>query len=163
MQTSHTFRGKMVTQELVPGGGQLKVTRSNVHAYIHRLAYHKQNTAIADQCKALIAGFRVLIPLPWVRMFNSRELQMLISGSRRSIDIADMKRHVHYASGYHESQPYIQAFWEILESMSPDDQGTATAGGAAGGGAVAVAAAAGCLAAVTSQLMLETIIIHCSF
>jgi hypothetical protein len=37
----------------------------------------------------------------------------LISGDRRPIDIVDMKRNVNYASGYHESQPYIQAFWEI--------------------------------------------------
>lgn len=48
---------------------------------------------------------------------------MLISGDKRRIDIQDMKRHVVYASGYHESQPYIQAFWDIVENMSAEDQG----------------------------------------
>lgn len=33
-----------------------------------------------------------------------------------------MQAHVHYGSGYHPSQPYIQAFWGIVESMEPEDQ-----------------------------------------
>ena len=33
-----------------------------------------------------------------------------------------MQAHVHYASGYHASQPYIQAFWGIVETMDPSDQ-----------------------------------------
>lgn len=33
-----------------------------------------------------------------------------------------MKANIHYASGYHESQPYIQAFWNIVENMDPVDQ-----------------------------------------
>lgn len=56
-------------------------------------------------------------------MFNSRELQLLISGDQRAIDMEDLKKHVQYASGYHPSQPYVQAFWEIVENMSPSDQG----------------------------------------
>lgn len=64
-----------------------------------------------------------MIPIEWLRMFNTKELQLLISGDRRAIDIDDMKRHTHYGSGYHESQPYIQAFWKIIEEMSTEDQG----------------------------------------
>jgi ubiquitin-protein ligase E3 C len=107
----------------VPGGSDLKVSRSNVHAYIHTLAHHKQNVEARDQCRALLAGFRMLVPLEWIRMFSTRELQLLISGDRRKIDLADMMANVHYGSGYHPSQPYVQTFWQVVADMSPEDQG----------------------------------------
>lgn len=115
--------GKVVTQELMPGGSSVRVTKSNVHAYIHQLANHKLNVESAEQCRALRAGFQSLVPLEWIRMFNTRELQLLISGDRRSIDLEDMRAHVTYGSGYHPSQPYIQAFWAIVAEMGPEDQG----------------------------------------
>ena len=55
-------------------------------------------------------------------MFNPRELQLLIGGEDRAIDIADMKVHTGYGGGYAESQPYIQAFWDIVASMTPRQQ-----------------------------------------
>jgi ubiquitin-protein ligase E3 C len=115
--------GKAVTHELVPGGSSVRVTRANVHQYIHQLAHYKLNVEAAEQCRALRAGFQSMIPLEWIRMFSTRELQLLISGDRRSIDLADMKAHVTYGSGYHPSQPYIQAFWDIVAEMGPEDQG----------------------------------------
>jgi hypothetical protein len=33
-----------------------------------------------------------------------------------------MKNNVVYANGYHEKQPYIIAFWKIIEEMSYEDQ-----------------------------------------
>jgi ubiquitin-protein ligase E3 C len=55
-------------------------------------------------------------------MFNPKELQLLIGGEDRAIDIVDMMAHVGYGGGYAESQPYIQAFWEIIASMSSEQQ-----------------------------------------
>jgi hypothetical protein len=101
----------------------MKVSRANVHAYIHQLAHHKLNVDAAEQCRALRAGFQSLVPLEWIRMFSTRELQLLISGDRRSIDLGDMQSHVAYGGGYHPSQPYIQAFWAIVAEMGPEDQG----------------------------------------
>ena len=123
-----------------------------------------------------------MIPLEWIRMFGTTELQLLLSGDQRRIDIAgnvlccfamllvcyvfrcsqvfftvtwrlscvqcgvskistlllnisltisrlihtisttDMQANVHYGSGYHPSQPYVQAFWSIVENMQPEDQ-----------------------------------------
>lgn len=107
----------------MPGGSHVKVTRANVHAYIHQLANHKQNVEGSEQCRALRAGFQTMIPLEWVRMFSPKELQLLLSGDRRCIDIADMKQHTHYSGGFAENQPYIQAFWRIVEEMGSEDQG----------------------------------------
>lgn len=57
-------------------------------------------------------------------MFSRREMQLLISGDdARAIDLADFKKNVVYGGGYHESQPYIQGFWRIVEEMDPQTQG----------------------------------------
>eukprot|EP00597_Dinobryon_sp_UTEXLB2267_P010571 CAMPEP_0170101272 /NCGR_PEP_ID=MMETSP0020_2-20130122/2160_1 /TAXON_ID=98059 /ORGANISM="Dinobryon sp., Strain UTEXLB2267" /LENGTH=1091 /DNA_ID=CAMNT_0010324337 /DNA_START=453 /DNA_END=3728 /DNA_ORIENTATION=- len=122
-ESSRKSDDQVVDKELIPGGSAIRVDNSNVHSYIHLLSHYKQNLETAEQCHAFVSGFRSIIPLEWIRMFSTRELQLLISGDRRPIDIADMQRHVHYASGYHESQPYIQAFWRIVSEMSPEDQG----------------------------------------
>jgi len=122
-ETSRMEYGKVVTQELMPGGSSVRVTKANVHAYIHQLANQKLNIDVASQCRALRAGFQSLVPLEWIRMFNTKELQLLISGDQRRIDLADMQAHTTYGSGFHPSQPYIQSFWEVVDGMTAVDQG----------------------------------------
>jgi ubiquitin-protein ligase E3 C len=119
---SRTIYDKVFTYELVPNGSQMKVTNANLHEYIHRYAYYQQNSSIVMQCNALLKGFRELIPVPWIRMFNTKELQMLINGETRKIDLFDLQTNLNYAGGYHESQPYIQEFWKIIDEMTIDDQ-----------------------------------------
>ena len=55
-------------------------------------------------------------------MFNPREMQLLIGGEPRPIDVSNMKACVVYGGGYHESQPYIQAFWSIVTEMTTEQQ-----------------------------------------
>lgn len=94
--------------ELIPGGSTVRVSSANVHSYIHRYAHHKLNLETASQCRAFLSGFRLLIPADWLKMFNPRELQILISGEPKRIDVRDMRGSVNYLGGFHDSQPYIQ-------------------------------------------------------
>jgi ubiquitin-protein ligase E3 C len=110
------------TIELIPGGSTTPVTAANIITYIHRLSHFKLNVQTANQTRAFLDGFRDLIPVDWIRMFSARELQLLIGGDIRAIDVVNMRSHTHYTGGYHDTQPYIQWFWEVLESMSPDEQ-----------------------------------------
>jgi len=122
-ETSYTDRnGRIFVESIVPNGSNIQVTRSNIREYIHRLANHKQNILVRNQCRSLLKGFRELIPIEWIRVFNTTDLQLLISGDLRLIDIVDMKKHVNYGSGYHESQSYIEGFWTIVSEMTPQDQ-----------------------------------------
>jgi ubiquitin-protein ligase E3 C len=119
--TTHRF-GETRTVELIPGGSSIRVTNDNVINYIHRLAHYKLNVETAQQCRALLRGFRDLIPVGWIRMFSARELQLLIGGDLRPIDVENMRRNTRYGGGYHDSQPYIQHFWDIVASMTPQQQ-----------------------------------------
>lgn len=115
--------GQITTHELVPGGSQLPVTADNKINYLFELANFKLNREFKRASDHFNAGLHELIPEDWIRLFSPRELQQLISGQKKGIDIDDMKRNVGYAGGYAESQPYVQAFWRIVSEMNLDQQG----------------------------------------
>ena len=108
--------------ELIPGGRNIAVTKQNVVQYIYLVAHQRINVQGAEQTRAFLRGFRTLIPASWVRLFSAKELQKLISGDDAGIDVDSLKRAMQYAAGYHPTQPIIQAFWEIIEEFTPDQQ-----------------------------------------
>lgn len=112
------------TVDLVRSGRSIAVTKKNVFQYTQAVANELLNVLGFDQTRAFLRGFRELIPVAWVRLFSAKELQKLISGddSVRGIDVSSLKKAVHYLGGYHESQPYIQDFWDILEEFSSEQQ-----------------------------------------
>jgi ubiquitin-protein ligase E3 C len=114
----------MRTVELVPGGRTMPVTKQNVIQYVHLVSHHRLNVEGAVQTRSFLRGFRDLIPASWVRLFSAYELQKLISGddSLRGFDVANLKRSMKYAAGYHPSQPIMQWFWEVLEEFTPEQQ-----------------------------------------
>eukprot|EP00529_Nitzschia_sp_RCC80_P008711 CAMPEP_0113504138 /NCGR_PEP_ID=MMETSP0014_2-20120614/34557_1 /TAXON_ID=2857 /ORGANISM="Nitzschia sp." /LENGTH=1177 /DNA_ID=CAMNT_0000399231 /DNA_START=113 /DNA_END=3643 /DNA_ORIENTATION=- /assembly_acc=CAM_ASM_000159 len=123
-----TFGGngaKPRTVELEPGGRSKAVTKKNAFKYTNLVANELLNKQGAEQTKAFLRGFRDLIPVSWVRLFSCTELQKLISGDDavRGIDVAGLRKSVSYLGGYHESQPYMQAFWDVLENdFTPEQQ-----------------------------------------
>lgn len=110
------------TSELIPGGSHEAVTNDNYISYIFLLANYKLNMETKIQSRAFLDGCRDIIPVDWLRMFGPHELQLLIGGDQRRIDVEDMRRNTKYGGGFHESQPYIQAFWELIEGMTVEEQ-----------------------------------------
>ncbi|GAX28859.1 ubiquitin-protein ligase E3 C [Fistulifera solaris] len=114
--------GKVRMVDLITGGRDVPVTKQSVIQYVHLVANHRLNVISAAQTKAFLSGFRDLIPAPWVRLFSSYELQKLISGDDRGIDVLSFKEAMQYASGYHPSQEVVKWFWEIVCEMSAEQQ-----------------------------------------
>jgi hypothetical protein len=104
-----------VSSPVVPGGSDIAVTGANVGQYITHVAHFRLNTLIAAQSRAFLSGFRDVIPVNWLRMFSAPELQLLIGGTPRDVDVADMRSNTVYAGGYHDQHPVITAFWDVLE------------------------------------------------
>ncbi len=75
-----------------------------------------------DQAQAFLRGFRDLIPSTWLRMFGAEELQILLTGDDRAVDMEDLRAHTRYSGGYHPSQPIVQWLWAALRSFTPDQQ-----------------------------------------
>jgi len=108
--------------DLIPNGQNISVTNQNVIQYVHLMAHFKLNIQIAEQSSAFLLGFRDLLPAEFIRMFNQNEMQMLIGGSQSSFSLEDMIKYTNYATGYHSSQPYIEAFWQVIDSFSNEEK-----------------------------------------
>uniref|UniRef100_A0A7R9Y9Y8 HECT-type E3 ubiquitin transferase n=1 Tax=Pinguiococcus pyrenoidosus TaxID=172671 RepID=A0A7R9Y9Y8_9STRA len=105
---------------LMPDGENVAVTAQNALQYIHLLAHFKLNVLTKAQSEAVLKGFRELIPVCWLRLFNAPEVQLLIGGDGyHPIDLNDLKAHCAYSGGYHPSQPYIKAFWQCVDEFTP--------------------------------------------
>ncbi|CAL1296841.1 unnamed protein product [Larinioides sclopetarius] len=109
--------GENEVVELIPGGTSIPVTENNRINYIHLMADFKLNKQIKAQCQAFKEGLANVIDMEWLYMFDSNELQILISGAQTPIDIEDLKAHTVYAGGYYRNHPVICAFWRVVEGF----------------------------------------------
>jgi len=57
-----------------------------------------------------------------LRLFNTPELQRLISGDDVAIDIADLRKHTKYAGGYTDLSPTVRDLWAVLADLSNEDR-----------------------------------------
>ena len=62
---------------------------------------------IRVQCDAFRKGLADVVNIEWLRMFNSNELQVLISGAAVSINLEDLKQHTNYSGKVNR---YIKVF-----------------------------------------------------
>ena len=85
---------------LIIDGENVMVNNSNRHRYIASMAYYYLHQRIRTQSNAFRRGLNKCIPVGWIRMFNSKELQLIIGGSSSKFDINDMKRHSNCSNGY---------------------------------------------------------------
>ncbi|KAK1858091.1 hypothetical protein I4F81_000703 [Pyropia yezoensis] len=107
--------------ELVRGGRDKAVTGANRVEYIQRAAHHRLRQT-RQQTMALRRGFGTLIDPRWSRLFGERELQLLLSGTRGAVDVADLQASTVYTGGYTASTPVIVWFWETVVALPADLQ-----------------------------------------
>ena len=55
-------------------------------------------------------------------MFDSKELQILLSGAPTPIDLNDLLQHTVYSGGYSRDHPVIKTFWEVMAEFSENDK-----------------------------------------
>ncbi|KAG5455723.1 MAG: hypothetical protein BJ554DRAFT_4760 [Olpidium bornovanus] len=108
--------------ELISDGANVPVTNANKIRYIYLVANYRLNVEIDQQCRAFFSGLVQLINPKWLRMFNQLELQVLLSGAQRPIDVEDLRANVVYTSGYDEDHPVIHNFWAVVRAMSDEER-----------------------------------------
>jgi len=114
---SNNDLGEHEMVELKPGGSKIPVTRENKIEYVHLVADYRLNKQIRVQCAAFKRGLAQLIDLDWLRMFDPKELQILISGAPTVIDVADWRRHTVYGNGYTDSSEAVKTFWTVVKQL----------------------------------------------
>lgn len=63
----------------------------------------------------------MIIAPHWMEMFNSVELQMLISGKGKDVDLQDLKNNTEYG-GFLPTDTTIVYFWQILAEFNRDER-----------------------------------------
>lgn len=113
--------GAGVEVELVPGGGRIPVTAKNRLHYIQLVTTWRLETSMKRQTEAFRRGLMDVLPFS-LAAFSAPEVQVLLSGSQRGIDLADLQRYCQYGSGYWHHDATIRALWEVLEGFSEEDK-----------------------------------------
>ncbi|CAM9253705.1 unnamed protein product, partial [Discosporangium mesarthrocarpum] len=103
--------------ELVPGGARRSVTQGNRLEYVNRVAKHHLVDRLKPQAEAFVRGLWEVINPQWLQMFSEPELQVLISGSNKTLDIEDLRRHTRYSGGFIGMDRTVRRFWNVLGSM----------------------------------------------
>lgn len=55
-------------------------------------------------------------------MFDTRELQVLISGAQTPIDLDDLMNHTTYTGAYNHNHPVIKNFWSVVMEFTENDK-----------------------------------------
>lgn len=118
---------KSNTRPLKPNGAEIPVTNSNRPEYIYLLAKHRLRTQSWFQTNAFLSGLGEIIQPMWLSMFNQSELQRLVGGDSREIDVADLRANTVYSGIYvvgndGDEHPTIKMFWDVLRQMDDQDR-----------------------------------------
>lgn len=125
--TSEPKKTKAITKDLKPDGANTAVTNQNRLVYISYMARHRLQNQPYLQTTAFLRGLSTMVQPSWLSMFNQSELQTLISGTRTSIDIEDLRRNTMYGGTYvigddKLEHPTIQLLWKVMKEMSDDER-----------------------------------------
>jgi ubiquitin-protein ligase E3 C len=126
----HTTKPKKtlaVERELIPDGANTPVANYNRLIYISAMARHRLQTQPRDVTNAFLRGLRQMVQPSWLSMFNHSELQTLVSGTRTSIDVEDLRRNTIYGGTYQIGtdgleHPTIELFWKIMKDISDEER-----------------------------------------
>lgn len=91
--------------ELKANGRNIPLTNENRLEYIQRLADLKLNTQLKKQCAAFREGLNSVVPLLWLKLFNHKELQVIVGGDTHEIDLDDLRAHTTYSGNLHLIKP----------------------------------------------------------
>lgn len=117
------INGKRIVEELVPGGSRIPVTSQNKLHFVHLMADWHINKRVGKSAQAFAAGLSQIIPISWLRLFNPKELNSLLSGGEgEDIDLRDLKKYTQYKNGYSEYSFVVINFWRVVHGFSPSEK-----------------------------------------
>ena len=114
------YFGDTKNTDLCEGGSDKLVTDTNKEEYVKLVANYRLKQAIDAQMTAFKNGMFAVIPRDLIKLFDNRELELLISGLQ-VVDIDDLKENTVY-QGYTANSKPIQFFWEALREFANSER-----------------------------------------
>lgn len=111
----HDRFGRITHHDLKPNGQEIKVTNENKKEYVRLYVQWRFRVGVEKQFMALQRGFHELVPPHLLKLFDEKELELIISGLG-SVDVEDWKvntRLKHCTS----STSVVKWFWKVSGEM----------------------------------------------
>ncbi|VVT56094.1 uncharacterized protein SAPINGB_P004805 [Magnusiomyces paraingens] len=118
----------VVTEELVPNGSSIPVTKKNRHDYVKRVVTFYLESSIKRQFEPLKQGFYKVAASNSLALFQPEEIQLLINGSDEPIDVDALRavtQYKHWLPRYSNPDQDVQVikwFWKYFKSLEPSMQ-----------------------------------------
>ncbi|GAO46185.1 hypothetical protein G7K_0422-t1 [Saitoella complicata NRRL Y-17804] len=106
--------------DLKPDGRNIPVTEENKQEYVKLVVEYRLITSVKEQLDNFIMGFHDIISPDLVKIFNEKELELLISGLP-DIDIDDWRNNTEYQN-YTAASPQVQWFWRAVRSFDDEER-----------------------------------------
>lgn len=103
--------------DLIPNGRSILVTNQNKISYLYYYAHFKMNVTIKSQLKNFMNGFHRVINPKWLLIFSQEEIELIINGAEKPIDIDDMLTYTTFI-GQNSRFGLKNDLYEILTSLN---------------------------------------------
>jgi len=110
--------GKVVSIELKPGGANIDLTNENKKEYLELMLQYYIHYG-DEQLEAIKTGLEQLVPLEFLKLFEEKELEQIISGIE-VIDIQDLKANTEYID-LTPNHTTVKYFWDVISAFSQED------------------------------------------
>ncbi|ORX60189.1 HECT-domain-containing protein [Piromyces finnis] len=110
--------GVKQTIELKPNGENIPVTEENKQEYIDLMINYSINNGVEEQLKYFRNGLYEVIPDDLLKIFDERELELLIGGIS-NIDCDDWQNNTDYRS-YKKDDKTVIYFWKCVREFEPE-------------------------------------------
>ncbi|CAF2136027.1 unnamed protein product [Rotaria magnacalcarata] len=118
---SEEVLGDLREHELKTDGQNIQLTEQNKQEYIELVIKYRFIQRIVTQMNAIKQGFQDILPLDSIKMFDEKEVELLISGLGE-INVNDWRTYAIYKGGYTPENAVIQWFWKAIGSFNTEER-----------------------------------------
>jgi len=114
--------GSTISHELIEDGKNIPVTNENRNEYVERYTDFLLNQSTKRQFEAFKSGFDIVTHDSILKnLFRADELELLVCGSKH-FNLHELEEATEYDGGYTSDSPVIGYFWQVVHSMSNEEQ-----------------------------------------
>jgi len=111
------------THELLPGGGEVRVSRERAEEYLQLRREWDLEGRLSEVMPYVQRGLRKIVPPEileaFARMVSADELDVMLAG--HGISIGDWREHTEYY-GYNEDSNIVRWFWSAVEDFTAQER-----------------------------------------
>jgi len=120
-QVTYNYFGQHKTHNLKEGGEDIPLTNQNRQEYVSLYVQYLLEDSIKKQFDEFLKGFKMVCDSPGFHLFRAEELELLVCGGS-VLDFEALEKSTIYDSGYTKEHPTIRNFWEVVHSLTLEQQ-----------------------------------------